>query len=62
MNADELIFEITEDPTQGGFVARALSQSIVTQGDTWEELKANVREATLCHFYEGKAPTLIRLQ
>ena len=57
----ELIFEVTEDPTEGGFVARALGQSIVTQGDTWDELKANVRDATLCHFDEGKAPSLIRL-
>jgi hypothetical protein len=57
----EIIFEITEDQTEGGFVARALGQSIVTEGDTWDDLKANVREAVLCHFEEGKAPPVIRL-
>ena len=57
----EIIFEVTEDQAEGGFIARALGQSIVTEGDTWEELKANVREAVLCHFDEGKAPPVIRL-
>jgi hypothetical protein len=35
--------------------------SIVTEADTWEELRANVREAVLCHFDEGKAPAVICL-
>ena len=42
-------------------LGQALGQSIVTEGDTWEELRANVREAVLCHFDEGKAPAVIRL-
>ena len=57
----EIIFEVTEDQTDGGFVAHALGHSIVTQGDSWDELKANVREAVICHFDEGKAPPVIRL-
>lgn len=57
----EIIFQITEDDTDGGFIARALGHSIVTEADTWEELRANVREAVLCHFDEGKAPAVIRL-
>jgi hypothetical protein len=57
----ELIFEVTEDAGDGGFVAAALGHSIFTQGDDWEELKANVREAVLCHFDEGQAPKVIRL-
>jgi hypothetical protein len=57
----EIVFEITEDDTDGGFIARALGHSIVTEADTWEELRANVREAVLCHFDEGKAPAVIRL-
>ena len=61
MNSDEIIFEVHEDEAEGGFVARALGQSIVTQGETWDELRANVREAVLCHFDEGKAPRIIRL-
>ena len=59
--SSEIIFEITEDETGGGFTASALGHSIVTEADTLEELRANVREAVLCHFDEGKAPAVIRL-
>ena len=57
----EIIFEITEDEVDGGFVARALGHSIVTQAETWSELRINVREAVRCHFDEGTAPAVIRL-
>ena len=57
----EIIFQITEDDTDGGFIAKALGHSIVTEADTWEALRANVREAVLCHFDEGQAPAIIRL-
>jgi hypothetical protein len=57
----EIVFQISEDDTDGGFTARALGHSIVTEADTWEELRANVREAVRCHFDEGKAPAVIRL-
>lgn len=56
----EIIFLVEED-IEGGFHARALGYSIVTQAESWEELRANVKEATLCHFEEGKAPSVIRL-
>jgi hypothetical protein len=59
--SSEIIFEVTEDETEGGFTAAALGHSIVTEADTWAELRANVREAVLCHFDEGKAPAVIRL-
>ncbi|MGD0815503.1 MAG: 2-oxoisovalerate dehydrogenase [Verrucomicrobiota bacterium] len=52
---------VNEDGNYGGFIVRALGHSIVTEADTWEELRANVREAVLCHFDEGKAPAVIRL-
>jgi hypothetical protein len=61
MNTGEIIFEVHEDETEGGFVARALGQSIVTQAETWGELRTRVREAVLCHFDEGQAPGVIRL-
>ncbi len=57
----EIIFDVEEDLTDGGFVARALGHSIFTEADTWEELRTNVKEATLCHFEEGQAPHVIRL-
>lgn len=57
----EIIFQITEDETEGGFVAQALGHSIVTQAETWEELRERVRAAVRCHFEEGAAPAVIRL-
>lgn len=57
---NEIIFLVEDDP-EGGFVAEALGQSIITDADTWEELEANVREAVECHFDEGQAPKIIRL-
>ena len=57
----EIIFEIHEDESEGGFVARALGYSIVTQADSWEDLRTHVREAVRCHFEEGQAPRIIRL-
>ena len=57
----EIVFQIIEDDTDGGLIARALGHSIVTEADTWEQLRTNVREAVLCHFDEGKAPAVIRL-
>jgi len=41
-------------------IMRALGHSIFTQGETWDELRANVLEATLLHFEEEAAqPRLV---
>lgn len=57
----EIIFQVEEDSVDGGFVARALGHSIVTEAETWEAIRANVKEAVRCHFEEGEAPRIIRL-
>jgi predicted RNase H-like HicB family nuclease len=58
----EIIFEVREDDTDGGYNASALGVGIHTQGDTLEELRANVREAVDCYFDETmEAPEVIRL-
>jgi predicted RNase H-like HicB family nuclease len=56
----ELFFEITESD-EGGYIARALGQSIFTEADTYEEIKQNIKEAVVCHFEEHDMPKLIRL-
>jgi predicted RNase H-like HicB family nuclease len=56
----ELVFDISED-AEGGYVAECLSENIVTQGDTWEELRANVREAVEAFFFDRPKPQAIRL-
>jgi hypothetical protein len=57
----ELIF-LVEEAAEGGFTARALGESIFTEAETLEELRQTVRDATRCHFEEGKAPKVIRLR
>jgi hypothetical protein len=56
----ELIFLVEEAP-EGGYIARALGESIFTEADTLADLHARVRDAVLCHFDAGQAPKLIRL-
>jgi len=57
----ELIFEV-RDAEEGGYWARALGHAIFTQGETWEELRTNVLEATSLHFEEGPVhPRLVQL-
>ena len=57
----ELIFEV-RDAEEGGYCARALGHPIFTEGETWEELRANVLEATALHFEEGPTrPRLVQL-
>ena len=56
----ELIFVVEEAP-EGGYTAKALGQTIVTEADTLPELHEQVRDAVRCHFDEGSAPTVVRL-
>jgi hypothetical protein len=57
---NELVFEITQE-SAGGFVAEALGESIITQADTWEELRTNVREAVKAFYFDRPAPARLRL-
>jgi hypothetical protein len=56
----EIIFVVEHAP-EGGFTARALGESIVTQAESVAELHDRVRDAVHCHFDPGAAPTMIRL-
>ena len=58
----EIIFEVREDEGDGGYTASALGLGIHTEGETLEQLRANVKEAVDCYFDETmEAPKLIRL-
>jgi hypothetical protein len=57
---NETIFLI-EDAPEGGYSARALGESIFTEGETLDELKRNTRAAVECHFEYGQAPKILRL-
>ena len=58
----EIIFEVTEDEGDGGYSARALGYGIHTQGESWQAIRHNVKEAVDCYFDETMSrPELIRL-
>jgi hypothetical protein len=57
---NEIIF-LVQEALEGGYEARALSESIFTEADTLVELKEMVRDAVACHFEEEKRPKIIRL-
>jgi predicted RNase H-like HicB family nuclease len=57
----ELVFEITQE-ADGGFVAEALGEGIFTEGNTWDELRENVREAVRAYFFDRPPPPAIRLR
>jgi predicted RNase H-like HicB family nuclease len=60
MTMTELVFEVAQE-ADGGFTAEALGESIFTQADTWEELRANVQEAVEAYYFDQQKPSLIRL-
>lgn len=56
----ELVFEVTQEE-DGGFCARAVGETIFTQSDTWDELRAMVLDVTKRYFYDSEPPEQIRL-
>ncbi len=56
----EIVFLVEDDP-EGGYLARALGESIFTQADDLESLKEMIRDAVDCHFTEEQKPKVIRL-
>ena len=62
MSSTEIIFEVSEDESDGGYSASALGYGIHTQSNSIEELRRNVKEAVDCYFDETMTrPRLIRL-
>ena len=57
---NEIIFLVEEAP-EGGYTARALDESIFTEGNDLDVLRKNIREAVACHFEPEKKPKVIRL-
>jgi len=57
----EIVFLVEDDP-EGGYTARALGESIFTEGDDLDELRTAIRDAVCCHFEdETTRPKAIRL-
>jgi hypothetical protein len=60
MIMSEIHFVVEEAP-EGGFVARAVGEAIVTEADDISSLYAQVRDAVHCHFDPERKPSLIHL-
>jgi hypothetical protein len=57
---NELVFEVVLD-ADGGYCAECLTESILTQGDSWDELRRNDLEAVNAFYFDGSVPARIRL-
>ncbi len=58
---EELVFIVEEAP-DGGYIAKALGVSIVTEADDLAALRSQVTDAVRCHFEgEKQRPRIIRL-
>jgi hypothetical protein len=57
---NEIVLEVTQE-ADGGYCAECLTESIFTQGDTWNELRANVKEAVEAFYFDGPKPVRVRL-
>jgi hypothetical protein len=56
----EIIF-VVEEAAEGGYLAKALGESIFTEGETMNDVKQNVKEAVLTDFEGETMPSIIRL-
>jgi len=57
----DLVFEAVQD-ADGGHCAECLTENIFAQGDTWDELRRNVIDATSAFFFDQQRPERIRLR
>jgi hypothetical protein len=58
---NEIVFEVAQD-ADGGYTAESIGESIFTQADNWDELKANVRESVQAFYFDSIQPASIRLR
>lgn len=56
----EVVFLVEESP-EGGYTARAVGVSVVTEADDLPQLRDAVRDAVRCHFDPDTMPKFIRL-
>ena len=56
----EIVFLVEESP-EGGYIARAMGVSIVTEADDLPGLRTAVRNAVRCHFEPADMPKFIHL-
>ena len=56
----EIFFEVRESP-EGEYEANALGASIYAQGESLDEVRANIVEAVACHFDAEERPRWVHI-
>ena len=57
----ELVFEVVQE-ADGVYCAECLTENIFTEGETWEQLRKNVHEATTAFYFDRPRPASVRLR
>jgi hypothetical protein len=55
------ILFLVDEAAEGGYTARSVGASIITEADDLDALRTAVRDAVHCHFDEASRPKVIRL-
>ena len=56
----EVVFDVTKE-ADGGYDAESTTENLSAQGDTWEDVCANVKKTVESYFHDGAKPQTIRL-
>jgi hypothetical protein len=56
-----IVFDVVQE-ADGGYIAEAIGESIFTEADSWDELRANVKEAVRAFYFDSVSPASIRLR
>jgi len=57
----ELVFRVTQE-SDGGYWAECLTESIVTQDDSREQLEVMIKDATDGYFFDDPKPRSFRIE
>jgi hypothetical protein len=59
---NELVFEVIQE-ADGGFCAECLGDTIVTEGNSWEELRRNLQDVVRAFYFDQpqRRPDTIRV-
>jgi hypothetical protein len=62
LGMSELVFEVVQE-FDGGFCAECLTDTILTEANTWEQLRRNVLDVVRAFYFDQpeKMPSAIRL-
>ncbi len=52
---------IVDEVLTGGFTAKAMGVSILTEAESYEQMKENIKKAVHCHFEGNELPKVIKL-